>query len=86
MIIPVRRVDLSGRVALHNTKGHVTVGPGQMADFFNGAEISQGGYTIVALPSRNRQGAPNIRLSVEDSPDLLSLPESIDLVATDHYC
>ncbi|MCD4719062.1 MAG: GNAT family N-acetyltransferase [Desulfobacula sp.] len=82
-IIPVRRVDLSGRVALHNTKGHVTAGPGQMADFFNGAEISQGGYTIVALPSRNRQGNPNIRLSVEDSPDLLSLPESIDLVATE---
>ena len=82
-IIPVRRVDLSGRVALHNTKGHVTAGPGQMADFFNGAEISQGGYTIVALPSRNRQGTPNIRLSVESSPDLLSLPESIDLVATE---
>jgi len=82
-IIPVRRVDLSGRVALHNTKGHVTAGPGQMADFFNGAEISQGGYTIVALPSRNRQGTPNIRLSVESSPDLLSLPESIDFVATE---
>jgi acyl-CoA hydrolase/ribosomal protein S18 acetylase RimI-like enzyme len=82
-IIPVRRVDLSGRVVLHSSKGHVTAGPGQMADFFNGAEISQGGYTIVALPSRNRQGNPNIRLSVEDSPDLLSLPESIDLVATE---
>ena len=82
-IIPVRRVDLSGRVALHNSKGNVTAGPGQMADFFNGAEISRDGYTIVALPSRNRQGIANIRLSVEDSPDLLSLPESIDLVATE---
>ena len=82
-IIPVRRVDLSGRVVLHNSKGKVTAGPGQMADFFNGAEISQGGYTIVALPSRNRQGYPNIRLSVENAPDLLSLPESIDLVATE---
>lgn len=82
-IIPVRRVDLSGRVALHNTKGHVTAGPGQMADFFNGAEISPGGYTIAALPSRNRQGNPNILLSAENSPDLLSLPESIDLVATE---
>jgi len=84
LIIPVRRIDLSGRVALHNSKGNVTAGPGQMADFFNGAEISRGGYTIVALPSRNRQGISNIRLSVEDSPDLLSLPESIDLVVTEH--
>jgi acyl-CoA hydrolase/ribosomal protein S18 acetylase RimI-like enzyme len=82
-IIPVRRVDLSGRVGLHNSSSHVTAGPGQMADFFNGAEISRGGYTIVALPSRNREGLPNIRLSVEDSPDLLSLPESIDLVVTE---
>jgi len=83
LIIPVRRVDLSGRMALHNSAGHVTAGPGQMADFFNGAELSQGGYTIVALPSRNRQGTPNIRISVEDSPDLLSLPASIDLVVTE---
>ena len=82
-ILPVRRVDLSGRVILHNSTSNVTAGPGQMADFFNGAEISQGGYTIVALPSRNREGKPNIRLSVEDQPDLLSLPESIDLVATE---
>jgi len=82
-VLPVRRVDLSGRVILHSSTSNVTAGPGQMADFFNGAEISQGGYTIVALPSRNREGKPNIRLSVEDQPDLLSLPESIDLVATE---
>jgi len=82
-IIPVRRVDLSARVALHNSTVNVTAGPGQMADFFNGAEISKGGYTIVALPSRNRQGNPNIRLSVEESPDLLCLPESIDIVVTE---
>ena len=82
-IIPVRRVDLSGRVALHNSKGAVTAGPGQMADFFNGAEISRGGYTIAALPSRNRNGVANIHLSVENSPNLLSIPESIDLVATE---
>ena len=82
-IIPVRRVDLLGRVALHNSKNNVTAGPGQLADFFNGAEISAGGYTIAALPSRNRQGIANIRLSEKNSPDLLSLPESIDLVVTE---
>ncbi len=82
-IIPVRRVDLSGRVILHNSTANVTAGPGQLADFFNGAEISQGGYTVVALPSRNREGKSNIRISVEDQPDLLSLPESIDLVVTE---
>jgi acyl-CoA hydrolase/RimJ/RimL family protein N-acetyltransferase len=82
-IIPVRRVDLSARVVLHNSKNNVTAGAGQMADFFNGAEISLGGYAIVALPSRNLDGQANIRLSEKDSPDLLSLPESIDLVVTE---
>jgi len=84
MILPVRRVDLSGRVALHNSAANVSAGPGQIADFLNGAEISQGGYTIVALPSRNREGTPNIRLFLDDSPDMLSLPESVDLVVTEH--
>jgi acyl-CoA hydrolase/GNAT superfamily N-acetyltransferase len=83
MILPVRRVDLSGRVALHNSSANVSAGPGQISDFLNGAEISPGGYTIVALPSRNREGTPNIRLFLDDSPDLLSLPESVDLVVTE---
>ncbi len=83
-ILPARRVDLYGRVALHDSKGNITAGPGQMADFLNAAEISQGGYTIIALSSRNREGISNIRLSVESSTDILSLPESFDLVITEH--
>lgn len=83
MILPVRRVDLAGRVALHNSAANVSAGPGQIADFLNGAEISPGGYTLMALPSRNREGKPNIRISLTDSPNLLSLPESVDLVITE---
>ncbi len=83
-ILPARQVDLSSRVLLHNSQNQVTAGPGQMADFFNGAEISQGGYTIIALPSRNRDGRPNICLATENAPEMLSLPESFDLVATEH--
>lgn len=83
VIIPARRVDLTGRAAMNIGKGNVTAGPGQMADFFNGAEISRGGYSILALPSRNRKGEPNVRLSVEDMPNLLNQPESMDIVATE---
>ena len=83
MILPVRRVDLSGRVALHNSSANVSAGPGQIADFLNGAEISPGGYTIVALPSRNREGTSNIRVFLDDSQNMLSLPESVDLVVTE---
>ncbi|HCY86788.1 MAG TPA: GNAT family N-acetyltransferase [Desulfobacteraceae bacterium] len=83
MVLPARRVDLSGRVALHESSSAVSAGPGQIADILNGAEISQGGYTIVALPSRNRDGVANIRLFLDESPELLSLPESVDLVVTE---
>ncbi|WP_022664117.1 bifunctional acetyl-CoA hydrolase/transferase family protein/GNAT family N-acetyltransferase [Desulfospira joergensenii] len=83
MILPVRRLDLSGRVALHRQSVSVAAGPGQIADFLNGAEISRGGYTMVVLPSRNRDGHPNVRLSLADSPELLSLPESVDMVVTE---
>ena len=82
-ISPVRRLDLSGRIILHDTTSKVTAGPGQLADFFNGAEISRGGYTIVTLPSRNREGKSNIRVSVENLPDLLNLTECIDIVVTE---
>lgn len=84
LIIPARRVDLAGRAALVVGKGGVTAGPGQQSDFFNGAEISKGGYTIVALPSRNRKGKSNVRLSVEDLPNLLNQPESMDIIATEY--
>lgn len=84
LIIPARRVDLAGRAAMIVGKGDVTAGPGQLSDFFNGADISKGGYTIVALPSRNRKGKPNIRLSVEDMPNLLNQPESMDIIATEY--
>ncbi|MDA8138757.1 MAG: GNAT family N-acetyltransferase [Desulfobacteraceae bacterium] len=83
LIVQARRVDLTGRAAMNVGKGGVTAGPGQMADFFNGAEISQGGYTIVALPSRNRKGEPNVRLSVEDVPNQLNQPESMDIIVTE---
>ena len=84
MVLPVRRVDLSGRAALHSSSANISAGPGQIADILNGAELSRGGYTIVALPSRNRDGVANIRLFLDDTPDLLSLPECIDLVVTEY--
>ncbi|MCP4688737.1 MAG: GNAT family N-acetyltransferase, partial [Desulfobacterales bacterium] len=65
MVLPARRVDLGGRVALNFGKGNVTAGPGDAMDFINGAEISRGGFTVIALPSRNRAGEPTILLSVE---------------------
>lgn len=84
LVLPARKVDLSGRIALHFGKGNVSAGPGEAMDFVNGAEISEGGITIFALPSRNRQKSPNIRLSVESFPNQFSMRESVDLVVTEY--
>ena len=83
-VLPARKVDLSGRIALHFGKGSVSAGPGDTVDLFTGAEISQDGKTVLALPSRNRKGEPNIRVSVEDLPNQFSLRESVDMVVTEY--
>jgi len=83
-VMPARKVDVSGRIALHFGKGTVTAGPGDVADLFHGAGLSNGGMTIFALPSRNRHGEPNIRISIEDYPNQFSIRESVDMVITEY--
>ena len=83
-LFPARKVDLSGRIALHFGRGNVAAGPGEAMDFVNGAEISQGGRTIFALPSRNKKGWANIRVSIEEYPNQFGLRESVDMVVTEY--
>jgi len=83
-VIPARKVDLSGRIALHIGKGNVAATPGEAVDFINGAELSTGGITIFALPSRNLMGEPNIKISTDKYPNLFSLRESVNMVATEY--
>ena len=83
-ILPVRKVDLSGSIALYTGKLNATSGPGQAMDLFNGAEISPGGSTIIALPSRNLRGESNIKLSIKSYPNQINLPDSVDMVVTEN--
>jgi acyl-CoA hydrolase/GNAT superfamily N-acetyltransferase len=83
-ILPARKVDLMGGIALHVGKGNVTPGPGHAHEFFAGAEHSRGGRTIFALPSRNLKKESNILLSVEVFPSQFTDRESLDLIATEY--
>ncbi len=65
-MMPARKFDISGRIALHFGKGTVTAGPGDVVDLFHGAGLSNGGITIFALPSRNRNQESNVRISMLD--------------------
>ena len=83
-VLPAKEIDLSGRITLHTGKGNVGSGPSEVVDFFNGALISEGGQAIFALTSRNRQGQPNILISVRERPNQFSLWDSVTTVATEY--
>ncbi len=83
-VLSARKVDLSGRIALHVGKGSVAAAPENAVDFVNGAELSQGGRTVFALPSRNLKGEPNVRISVEEFPNEFSFREAVDMVVTEY--
>ncbi len=84
VILPARKVDLSGGVALHSGKGNVGDGPSEAQEFFKGASFSKMGRTIIALPSRNLRQESNILISVHDFPNQFSIRESLDLVVTEY--
>ncbi len=83
-ILPARKADLYGRIAFHTGKGNISAGPVEAADFLSGAELSPGGITVFALPSRNLKKEPNIRLTLDDFPNQSSLRESIDMIITEY--
>jgi acyl-CoA hydrolase/RimJ/RimL family protein N-acetyltransferase len=83
-IMPARKVDLMGGLALHIGKGNVTAGPGHALEFYAAAQHSRGGRAIFALPSRNLDGKPNVLLSVEDFPNQFNNRESLDFIVTEY--
>jgi acyl-CoA hydrolase len=83
-IVPARKADLTGDVALHAGKGNVTAGPGAVQEIVTGAALSKNGRTIFALPSRSRKGEANIVLSVADHAYQFSSRESLDTIISEY--
>jgi acyl-CoA hydrolase/GNAT superfamily N-acetyltransferase len=83
VVLPARKIDLTGGIALHTGKGNVAAGPGEALEFITGAGFSRGGRAIFALPSRNLKGETNIVLSVDDYPNHFNR-EVLDLVVTEY--
>jgi hypothetical protein len=83
-IIPARKVDLTGGIALHIGRGNITPGSGHAQEFFARAVHSHGGRMIFALPSRNLKGQSNILFSVENFPNQFTNRESSDFIITEY--
>jgi len=83
-ILPARKIDLTGNVALHTGKGDVIAGPGNVQELLMGAGLSKKGRSIFGLPSRNLKGMPNIVVSVDNFPFQFTNRESMDMVVTEY--
>jgi len=82
-VISARRADITGRIALHTGLGNIASGPAEVLAFLNGAQISEGGYTVFGLPSRSRQGTANITVSIEGLKNRVDFREAVDYVVTE---
>jgi acyl-CoA hydrolase/GNAT superfamily N-acetyltransferase len=82
-ILPARKIDLSGNVALHAGKGNVTASAGQAQEFFDAVNHSRGGRKMFAMASRNLKSESNILTSVEGLPNLFTNNETLDLIVTE---
>lgn len=83
-IIPARKVDLTGRIQLITGKGYVSSGSAEVLEFFMGAQLSKGGFTIFGLPSRNRDGQANIVASIKGYRNRMDFREAVDYVVTEY--
>jgi len=82
-IISAKKADITGRIALHTGLGNVASGPAEVLAFLNGAQISERGYTIFGLPSRDHQGTANITSSMEGLKNRIDFREAVDYVVTE---
>ncbi len=83
VVLPARKIDFTGSVALHTGKGNIAAGPGESREYFTGAALSPAGHIIFGISSRNRNGASNIVPSVTGYPNQLNR-EELDLVVTEY--
>jgi acyl-CoA hydrolase/ribosomal protein S18 acetylase RimI-like enzyme len=82
-IIPARKVDLTGRIQLITGKGYVSSGSAEVMEFFMGAQLSRGGFTIFGLPSRSRDGRANIVASIKGYRNRMDFREAVDHVVSE---
>jgi acyl-CoA hydrolase/RimJ/RimL family protein N-acetyltransferase len=83
-VLPVRKIDLSGRIVIHRGKSRIISGPMELMDSVFGAQISRGGHIIFGLPSRSQNHQPNITISIEQDCHQMGFEESIDMVVTEY--
>jgi len=84
LIIPIRKVDLTGEVAMHVGMSNVAYGMGEALELLAGVGLSKNGRAICALPSRNLRNQSNIKFSIDEYPNQVNVREALDMVVTEY--
>ena len=75
-------VSLFGQINAEQIGRHIVAGVGGQMDFIHGAKLSQGGKSIIALPSTAKNGtASRIKVHV---PHVTSIKSEVDYVVTEY--
>jgi RimJ/RimL family protein N-acetyltransferase len=76
------KIDLTGRIVFPY-RGEQGVME-RAVDIYSGAGLSPGGRRLLALPSRDKDGVSNIRISVEGLPNQFGIRETVDMIVTEY--
>lgn len=76
-------VDLSGQVAADSVGTRIISGVGGQLDFVSGANLSEGGKAIIALPSRNKFGKPRIVPLLQPGAGVVTTRAHVHFIATE---
>lgn len=78
-------VDLTGQVCSDSVGKRFFSGTGDQANFFRGAALSKGGFSIIALPSTARNGTVSrIVANLSEGAGLATLRADVNFVVTEY--
>ncbi len=82
-VIAAKKVDITGRIELPIGRGNLSSGPAEVFAFIQGAQISEAGFTVFGLPSRDARSEANIVFSIGELKNRIDFREAVDFVVTE---
>lgn len=78
------QVDLTGQICADSIGQRIISGTGGQLDFIRGAALSKGGKSIIALPSRTKQGVSKIVPVLENGAGVVTPRADVQWVVTEY--
>ena len=78
------QVDLTGQICADSIGQRIISGTGGQLDFIRGAALSKGGKSIIALPSRTKQGVSKIVPVFENGAGVVTPRADVQWVVTEY--